>query len=120
MAIQWPTYAKFVTEGFIENEVDPSVIRTEMERGTPKQRVLNSDVMCKISGTVMFVNREDIEAFDTWFFDEVKRVNWFDMPHPRTGAMKRFRFIGGKRGDLVPSASFFHLSQRAIELEYMR
>lgn len=116
----WPLYAKFITDGFTEDDSDPSVLRTEMDRGVPKQRIVNSDVMQKIVGVILFTNREDIDLFDTWYFETIKRIDWFDIPHPRTGKITRMRIVGGKRGPLTPTASFFHVAQRGpIELEYM-
>ena len=115
----FPNGVRFVLAGFQEEE-DPSVLRTEMERGVPIQRVINEQVMCKISGTIQFENAEAIEAFDDWYFDTIKRIDWFDFRHPRTRVTVRARFIGGKRGPLAPVTGGWGIAQRAAELEYMR
>jgi hypothetical protein len=116
----FPSYAKFVLSAYAEEDEDPSVLRTEMERGIPVERVINKDIMQKISGTILFLNDEDIERFETWFFDEIERIGWFNLRHPRTRQMIRARFIGGKRGQLMPTTGGFGIAQRSIELEYMR
>lgn len=99
---------------------DPSVLRTEMERGVPKQRLLNSQVLVKINATLAFLSAADASAFETWYFGEIKRIGWFTMTHPRTGAPITARFEGGNIGSLVPLATQFAVSQRQLVMEYLR
>jgi len=115
----WPTYAKLLMEGYSE-EFDPSIERTEMERGIPKERVLNSQVLDSITATVLFRSAGDIAAFDAWYFTDVKRVGWFTMAHPRTGAAISARFQAGKLGRLSPIAPGFGAAMREVVLEYLR
>ena len=115
----WPAYAPFLMGGF-EESFDPSVERTEMERGVPKMRVLNSQVMAKLSGTVLFQSTADIAAFETWYFTELKRIGWFQIVHPRTRATITARFEGGALGALSPIAPRFYVASRPVTLEYMR
>lgn len=49
----WPTYARIILDGASES-FDPSIQRTEMDRGVPKQRVINSSVLMKINATILF------------------------------------------------------------------
>lgn len=115
----FPTNLRYDLDGFRESE-DPSVLRSEMERGVPKERLINTNVIARMKGTVTFFSKEDIAAFDTWYFDTIKRIGWFDIRHPRTRQIVSARLIGGKRGDLVPITGGFGLAYRELEMEYVR
>ncbi len=99
---------------------DPSVLVSDMERGIPKQRIQNSQVVMKISASLMFLSDADIAGFETWYFDEIKRIGWFSVVHPRTGVVTSMRFDGGSIGTLAPQAPSFAVAQRDVVLEYMR
>lgn len=99
---------------------DPSVLRTEMERGVPKQRLLNSQVLVKINASLAFLSAADAAAFEDWYFDTIKRIGWFTMAHPRTGATITARLEGGNIGALVPLATQFAASERQLVIEYLR
>lgn len=101
-------------------EFDPSVARTEMERGVPKQRLLNSGVLMQVNATLLFSSAADITAFETWYFDTIDRIGWFDMAHPRTGATILARFRGGDIGTLTPRNPQFNRATRGVVLEYLR
>lgn len=116
---EWPPYAKVRLIGLSE-EFDPAVERTEMERGVPKQRVINSQVMATITATVLFRTPSDIVAFEDWYFGAVGRVGWFTFTHPRTGQALTARFVGGQIGTLITQAPLGFYSQRQITMEYLR
>lgn len=115
----WPSYARLVLAGASE-AIEPSVLRTEMERGIAKQRVINSSVLARISGTVLFQSKTDIASFDTWYLSTIFRIDWFDVTHPRTGAPIVARFPGGEIGDLQPAQGGFAIATRSVVLEYLR
>lgn len=115
----WPSYARFVLAGASEG-FDPSVVRSEMERGVPKQRIVNSSVLARVSGSVVFFSAADVASFDTWYFTTIGRIGWFDFTHPRTGAVVQARFIGGQLGDLVPLSGGFAVAQREVTVEYLQ
>lgn len=115
----WPTYAKFVLSGSSEG-FDPSVERTEMERGPAKQRILNSDVTVQITGIVLFVSQTDIASFETWYFDTIGRIGYFDFTHPRTGSTVQARFVGGRLGELIPQTGGYAIATREVTIEYQR
>lgn len=115
----FPSNLKFNLGSFKEEE-DPSVLRTEMERGPPVERVLNRRVIAKFSGTVTFFSKAEIDAFETWYFDTIERIGWFNIRHPRTRQIIQARFIAGKRGELTPITGGFGLAERNLEMEYMR
>ena len=50
----FPTYAKFANGGYSESHAD-IVARSEMDRGVPKQRKLQSDVMITVGLTLYFI-----------------------------------------------------------------
>lgn len=115
----WPAYARFVTSGMREG-FDPSVERTDMERGLPKQRIINSDVTATIRGSVVFRRQADIASFDTWYFETINRIGFFDFTHPRTGVTVQARFVGGQIGELVAHSSGFGVASREVVVEYLR
>lgn len=99
---------------------DPSVLRTEMERGVPKQRLLNTQVLVKQSMSLYFSNIDDAEQFEAWYFDVIGRIDWFTMVHPYTGATITARFENGAIGDLVPEDKFAADYRRDLVVEYLR
>lgn len=112
-------FAKILFPGYYES-FDPSVERTDMDRGIPKQRVGNSQVLMKINASLMFLSSADEAAFEAWYFDVLKRIGWFTIQHPRTGVATQVRFENGSMGTLAPQAPAFAVSQRDVVLEYMR
>ena len=114
-----PSYVTILFDGFTE-DFDPSVLRTEMERGVPKQRVINSKVLAEINCRIMFESKADAASFEAWYFDTIKRIGWFDMEHPRTGVTISARFKGGNIGELVPLTPDFSWCAREVTLEYLR
>lgn len=117
--MQWPTFAKVVTDGFGETP-NPSVKRTEMERGIPKQAVINKRVMVEVAITVQFETRADASAFEDWYFDTIKRIEFFRFRHPRTSQMIMCRIKGGDIGTLSPVTAGFGTTRRTMTLEYLR
>lgn len=115
----FPSYAQILTDGFSES-FDPAVERTDMERGVPKQRLINSQVLVKLSATLFFRSSDDVAAFESWYFDTLKRIGWFQMKHPRTGAAITARFEGGSIGSLSPLGPKFYIASRNVVMEYLR
>lgn len=111
--------AEILYSGYSES-FDPSVERTEMERGVPKQRLVNSQVLVKIRCTLFFRSAANQEAFEAWYFNTIKRIGWFPIEHPRTSATVQARFEGGSIGDLIPLYTEFRYSKRDVTLEYLR
>lgn len=114
-----PGYVEILFSGYGE-EFDPSVERTEMERGLPKQRIGNSQVLQRLECTLLFGSKADAAAFETWYFDTIGRIGSFTLDHPRTGASITARLEGGRIGKLVPRNAAFTTSQRAVVFEYLR
>ena len=80
-----PSYVTVLFDGYGE-QFDPSVQRTDMDKGKPKQRVLNTHVMQEVEARLLFKSEADAAAFEAWYFDTIKRVGEFTFTHPRTGA----------------------------------
>lgn len=105
--------------GWAERPV-PSVERVEMERGAPKERLVNSQVRSEVSATFRFRSKADAVAFENWYITVIRVIGSFTMEHPLTGATITARFIAGDIGELVPLDPMFRDSARQVRLEYMR
>ena len=116
---QFPVYAEVLFSGYGES-FDPNVQRTEMERGVPKQRLLNSQVLVKVQASILFRSSVDVAAFEGWYFSDIKRIGWFDMMHPRTDQPIQARFENGSIGTLTPLHTLFRVARRDLVLEYLR
>ena len=114
-----PADVQILFQGFGE-AFDASVERTEMERGLPKQRVLNTQVLMQVNATLLFTSKDSPDSFEDWYFDTIKRIGEFDFVHPRTGATHRGRFRGGDIGTLVPRNPRYTRATRDVVLEYLR
>lgn len=114
-----PLDLDILLDGFGES-FDPSVLRTAMERGVPKERLINSRVLERLQFSIIFESEEAVAGFNSWYFDTIKRIGWFDMEDPRTGTVRSVRFVKGDIGTLTPMVSGFGLSRRDVTVEYLR
>lgn len=114
-----PNYVRVTFGGYSES-FDPAIERVEMERGVPKMSARNSQVLMKLGISLLFMSKADIASFETWYFDTIGRVGFFDMAHPRTGATISARFENADIGQLVPLAPRFGLARRDVVIEYLR
>ncbi|MBH1477313.1 MULTISPECIES: hypothetical protein [Bacillati] len=114
-----PVVARITFDGQ-KRSFDPSIERTEMERGVPRQRLLNSQVLVKQSMNFYFASIADVTAFETWYFDVIKRIGWFEMVHPYTGLTVKARFENGALGDLVPDEKLPGDFRMDAVVEYLR
>ncbi|MEQ7866588.1 hypothetical protein ABQ137_08150 [Xanthomonas sp. WHRI 8393] len=115
----FPAGVRLLT-GDLGEEPDPSVQRTEMERGPAKQAIINTRVMVELPITMVFLTAESMVAFDGFYFDEIGRVGYFDMVHPRTRKQISARFKGGAIGRLQATNSAFTQGTRQAVVEYLR
>lgn len=99
---------------------DPAVERIEMERGPPKEMLRNTRVMAEIKCSILFDSTDDVGAFEDWYFQTIKRIGWFSVTHPRTGATINAKIKGGVLGELVPVNNARRKWRRDITLEYVR
>jgi hypothetical protein len=115
----FPPYVKVLAAGYGE-DFDPAIERSEMERGVPKERLINSQVLMKISATLLFDSPADITSFEDWYFTDIQRIGWFQLTHPRTLAMVSARFEEAKIGKLTPRNPMFSCATRSVVFEYLR
>lgn len=113
-----PDYVSLLLAGQAET-FDPAIVRSEMERGLAKQRVGNSRVVRKLNATLQFESSADVNAFEDWYFNTIRRIGFFDVRHPRTGALTAMRFENGSIGELAPAVSGYHIASRTVVLEYL-
>lgn len=116
---QMPASTKVMMEGLSES-FNPSVERTEMERGVPKQRLVNSQVLAKLNVGLYFETSAASDAFDEWYFTTIKRIGWFQFRHPRTGQLLTVRFENGDVGALSLLDDSGFDTRRSVTLEYLR
>jgi len=115
----FPSYVCIEQGGWAEKP-QPSVLRTEMEKGPAMQRRLNSRTLFNVTAALVFRSVSDATAFENWYLNDIDIVDWFDMTHPRTGAAIKARFVGGDIGELVPRGRGFDVTSRTVQLEYFR
>lgn len=96
----------------------PMVLRSDMERGIPKQRRTGADVLVRVPCSLVFRSAADAAAFESWFYAE--GGGWFDFTLPRTGSVVQARIIGGDIGSLTPLTPAWNASERSVVLEYVR
>ncbi|MDP1886640.1 hypothetical protein [Polaromonas sp.] len=108
--------------GFPKGEEPASaVMRSEMERGVPKQRRISADVMVTQETTVYFDTKQQAIDWETWFYTTINAgADWFDWPDLRTGTTLQARIVGGKPGALVPATVNWAYAQRTFTLEWLR
>lgn len=115
----WPASAKIVLGGYGE-EFDPSVRRTEMERGMAKQAIINTHVVQELTFDVLFETAQAASDFETWYFNDIRRLGFFNFRNPRTRQIVSGRFKDAKIGTLTPVTGGFGLTQRTVTVEYLR
>ncbi|MBB2805930.1 hypothetical protein VC253_01520 [Xanthomonas campestris] len=115
----FPPYAGILYDT-VRRSFDPAVLRTEMERGLPKQRVFNTGVLMKLAMTLDFATPADAMKFENWYFDDIRRIGWFDFVHPLSGASLQVRFENGGIGELRPVEGADRPWQCDVTVEYLR
>lgn len=116
----FPTYVKIL----IGSSESPKsvVVRSEMERGVPKQRRLSSDSMVTVPVDLFFETKQNAIDFETWVYSQIGGgANWFNWTNPRTAAVVQARIVGGELGALKPATGVWSgMSTRSMNFEYLR
>ena len=116
----FPSYVKLGWSDTAE-QAAPIVQRTEMDRGVPKQRRTQSDVLVTMPVTAYFATAQDAANFETWVYQQVDGgAGWFNFTSLRTGGTVQARIVGGDIGALTPSMQTWARSQRSFKLETLR
>ncbi len=115
----FPSYVK-VLLGATE-QPKTVVMRSEMERGVPKQRRIASDTMVTVPVELLFDTPTDAANFETWVYSQIGGgADWFDWTSPRTGAVVQARIVGGDLGVLKPKRGVWSgVCSRNLTLEYL-
>ena len=114
----FPTYVTVLLDGHTESHA-PIADRTEMDRGVPKQRRTQSDVLVTFSLTLLFLTTTDAEAFEDWYYgDAAAGAAQFDFTHPRTGSLLSARVVANSLGALAVMGG--GRSRRTIQIEYLK
>lgn len=98
---------------------DPGVIESPMEKGPHKLRVAEQRLMTEQAVTLYFPTHAAMVAFDAWYLETIKRIDWFDYFDPRSRILRTVRFKGGARGPIKALASRFARSSRTATLEFL-
>lgn len=114
-----PSYVKLLRDDAGE-KFDPGVVASEMEKGLAKMRVGQSRVVVQVAATLLFRTRQDSIAFEDWYFNDIRRIGWFDWRDARTGRIRSVRFKAGDIGQLLPMSARYGHSKRLVTLEYLR
>lgn len=102
-------------------EPAPVVLRSEMERGLPKQRRIAADVLVTVPIEVLFLTKQQAADFEDWFYQEIGGgADFFDWRDPRTGNVVEARIVEGRLGALTPVRGAYDVSRRSMVLEYFR
>ena len=114
----FPSYPIIVIDGYTESHA-PIADRSDTDRGVPKQRRTQSDVMVTISFNMIFTSLADIESFETWYYDDAAAGGaWFDFTHPRTGALVSARVVANTLGTLYLTG--LGRGKRTLQVEYLK
>ncbi len=113
-----PSYVRIMLSGYSE-DYDPSVERTAMEEGFPRQRIVNTDGLMTMNANLIFERKEFAQMFWDWYRTEIDRIGFFDIRHPRTRQVLSVRFVNGKIGAEMPVKGGFGVTTRQCQLEYL-
>lgn len=114
-----PSYVRLLRDDAREGFSD-GVLTSEMERGLAKTRIAENRVVVNVAATLFFRKRADSVAFETWYFQVIKRAGFFDWRNPRTGQVHSVRIKPGSLGELTPLKANYEASKRSVTLEYLR
>lgn len=114
-----PSYVRVLLDGAGE-QFDPGVVKSEMDKGLAKMRVGQSRVVVEVSATLFFETKADTISFESWYFDTIKRIGFFDWRHERTGVVRTVRLKDGDIGKLTPMTSGYAIAKRDVTLEFLR
>lgn len=116
----WPTYPVVLRDGHSEQHA-PIAERSEMDRGVPKQRRTQSDVIVTLALNLLFRTDADANAFESWYYSNsgaAAGAASFDWTHPRTGVVYQARVVANSLGPLTPLGR--GISRRTIQVEYLQ
>ena len=116
----FPNYVKVLVGA--SEQPKPVVIRSEMERGVPKQRRISSDTMVTVPVNLYFETPQNASDFESWVYSNIGGgADWFTWVNPRTGSNVQARIVGGDIGSLKSmTGTWSGMSTRSLNIEYLR
>lgn len=116
----FPSYVKILV-GSTE-QPKSVVMRSEMERGVPKQRRMASDTMVSVPVVLLFETPTNANDFEMWVYSQIGGgADWFTWTNPRTNTAVQARIVGGDIGPLQPASGIWSgMTTRRMTLEYLR
>ncbi len=117
----WPVYAKPISDGYSETHA-PIASRSDMDRGIPKQRRTQSDVVVTVAMTLLFLTTTDAEAFEAWYYSNsgaAAGMLAFDWTHPRTGILYPARVVANSLGPVQPFGVLPYVT-RTVQIECLK
>jgi hypothetical protein len=116
----FPSYAKIAFAGYSDNHANIT-LRTDMDRGLPKQRKAQSDVLVSVTLQLEFDTVADGVNFETWYYvDAQAGMAYFDWTDSRTGTLRQARVVAGTLGALTPITKTLARTTRTLTIEYLR
>ncbi|QQM18214.1 hypothetical protein PQD73_gp050 [Stenotrophomonas phage Salva] len=104
-----------------DEKLQPSVLRTQMDRSYPVQRIINSRCIIEVKCTLYFKRDTDHEEFMAWYMSTIGRVGFFDFVHPGTKKLiQNARFKEGDIGSKTPTSSAWFSFMRTVTIEYLQ
>jgi hypothetical protein len=122
MSIAFPDYVTVSVNGY-EEQHGKIALRTDMDRGVPKQRRIQSDVLITLPLKLIFSTAANAAAFEDWFYNDAQAgMTWFEWTDPRTDVVRQARCVANTLGPLarMPDAADFNLTTRTLQIEYRR
>lgn len=116
----FPSYVKILVGS--SEQPKTVVLRSEMERGIPKQRRMASDSMVSVPVTLFFETPTNANDFETWVYSQIGGgTDWFSWTNPRTNTVVQARIVGGDLGALQPATGVWSgQTTRRMTFEYLR
>jgi hypothetical protein len=119
----FPAYARLSGDSYTETHA-PIVERSEMDRGLPKQRKTQSDVLVTLNLNLLFLTRADAANFEDWYYSSTGAgagTTYFDWTDPRTGFVRTARVVANTLGPLMPmGGGMLAYTTRTLQIEYLR
>lgn len=91
-----------------------------MEKGLAKMRVSQRRVVVTVDASLRFLDQDSALNFETWYFDTIGRIGWFQWYDQCGEVTRTVRFKGGNIGKLEPIGPNYSPSKRSVVLEYLR
>ena len=115
----FPSYVKIASP--IEEAPASVILRSEMERGVPKQRRFAADTLVEQQVTLYFYTKQNSIDWETWFYTDINGgADFFDWTDSRSGSTVQARVKDGQPGALKLMVHKWAFSQRTLIIEWLR